>query len=122
MNLEVAKKNEKMSLIKSAQASAERRDKYIKEKKVGEDSIKELKDILANLKVDEKTIDELQKRFTLISSESGRREAMIEALARKIADKKIEILSRKKEIERISKISPLKADLSCSAARLPFLL
>ncbi len=104
LNLEVAKKNEKISLIKSAQASAERRDKYIKEKKVGEESIKELKDILADLKVDEKTIDELHKRFTLISSEAGRREAMIEALARKIADKNIEILSRKKEIERISKI------------------
>ena len=104
LNLEVVKTNEKISSMKSAHESAERRDKYIKEKKAGEESIKELNGTLANLEVDEKTIDELQKRITLMNSETGRREAMAEALTVRVADKNKEILSRKKEIERISKI------------------
>jgi exonuclease SbcC len=104
LDLEVVKTNEKISSMKSAYASAERRDKYIKEKKAGEESIKELNGTLANLEVNEKAIDELQKRITLMNSETGRREAMAEALTVRVADKNKEILSRKKEIERISKI------------------
>ncbi len=96
--------NRKLSELKTARNALERKELHLSEKAKAEEGISKKQEEFKGIKIDEKSLDELQRQFTEISSGISKNEATLEGLSKALDEKAARIEEKRRDIEKIERL------------------